>query len=92
MEELPHHSPPRPTQTHPSEPLPAVPVPAQAKASTGQTVIPALTKVIWFPLQPGKGSLGTKHLVMPNHFIAQLLDKDIHLYDVCFLFFYYPHD
>ena len=46
MEELPHPSPPRPTQTGPSEAPLAEPAPAQAKAATTQAVIPESSKVL----------------------------------------------
>ncbi|ONK57226.1 uncharacterized protein A4U43_C10F17900 [Asparagus officinalis] len=34
------------------------------------------------PLRPGIGSAGVKCIVKANHFFVQLLDKDVHQYDV----------
>lgn len=68
----------------------------QGEATTSQGIQPATTsqaiqpvassKSMRFPLRPGKGSIGRPCVVKANHFFAELPDKDLHQYDVGFLF------
>ncbi|KAK9153831.1 hypothetical protein Sjap_001311 [Stephania japonica] len=43
---------------------------------------PVSTKGVQFPRRPGPGTVGTRCLVKANHFRVELLDKDLHHYDV----------
>lgn len=54
----------------------------QPEASATQTVAPASSKSLRFPLRPGKGKYGQSCMVKANHFFAELPDKDLHQYDV----------
>ncbi|MCD7456268.1 argonaute 1B [Datura stramonium] len=54
----------------------------QPEAVATQTVPPASSKSLRFPLRPGKGKYGTSCIVKANHFFAELPDKDLHQYDV----------
>ncbi|XP_022025767.1 protein argonaute 1 [Helianthus annuus] len=47
-----------------------------------QSVAPASSKSLRFPLRPGKGRIGESCIVKANHFFAELPDKDLHQYDV----------
>lgn len=58
----------------------------QPDVPPSQTIQPASSKSMRFPLRPGKGSTGAKCIVKANHFFAELPDKDLHQYDVSSLF------
>ncbi len=47
---------------------------------------PVSSKSLRFPLRPGRGRMGQKCIVKANHFFAELPDKDLHQYDVSFVF------
>jgi eukaryotic translation initiation factor 2C len=47
---------------------------------------PVSSKSLRFPLRPGRGRMGQKCIVKANHFFAELPDKDLHQYDVSFIF------
>ncbi len=58
-------------------------------ASPQQPVVappPVSSKSLRFPLRPGRGRMGQKCIVKANHFFAELPDKDLHQYDVSFVF------
>jgi len=48
---------------------------------------PSSQKAVRFPNRPGIGRLGKKIQVRANHFQLQVVDKDLHHYDVSILFF-----
>lgn len=58
----------------------------QESSSQESQSLPASSKSVRFSLRPGKGSIGTRCIVKANHFFAQLPDKDLHHYDVMFLY------
>lgn len=60
-----------------------------ASSETTRAIVPVApsSKSIRFPLRPGKGSSGTRCIVKANHFFAELPNKDLHQYDVCFYWF-----
>ena len=45
---------------------------------------PTSSKSLSFASRPGYGQVGTKCIVKANHFFAELPDKDLNQYDVCF--------
>jgi len=47
---------------------------------------PSSQKAVRFPNRPGIGRLGRKIQVRANHFQLQVVDKDLHHYDVSILF------
>lgn len=87
---------PEPRTNTPREPLPAQasssPTPPDAEAPlicemeeklTLTALTPASSKAIRFPPRPGFGTLGEKVQVRANHFLVEVVDRDLHHFDRC---------
>lgn len=73
----PARTPPVATQTPAKQQTPPATLPIRPP--------PPLSKDAEFPPRPSLGKLGMKCLIRANHFLVELADKDLHLYDVAII-------